>query len=60
MGKAMGSGSGTRRAGASALRPASNPMAGSTMGMGARPGFGGGCCGGLNRPMGMNNMPQCE
>lgn len=49
MGKAMGSGSGIGRAGASAVAPPSNPM-GAGRGVGA--GYGGGM--GMNRPMGMN------
>ncbi|KAG2720924.1 hypothetical protein I3760_02G056700 [Carya illinoinensis] len=55
MGKAMGSGSGMGRAGASALRPPSNPMMGSGMGMVGRPGggMGMGVYGGMNQPMGM-------
>lgn len=58
MGKAMGSGSGIGRAGAGALRPSSNPMAGVGMGMGM--GMGAGAPGpsamgiyGVNQPMGM-------
>ncbi|GAV90445.1 ENTH domain-containing protein [Cephalotus follicularis] len=56
MGKAMGTGSGLGRAGASALRPTSNPMMGSGMGMGVGPGAGIGGMrgyGGMNQPMGM-------
>ncbi|XP_040999598.1 clathrin interactor EPSIN 2-like isoform X2 [Juglans microcarpa x Juglans regia] len=55
MGKAMGSGSGMGRAGATALRPTSNPMMGSGMGMVSRPGGGMdmGVYGGMNQPMGM-------
>ncbi|KAL4273374.1 hypothetical protein GQ457_13G028290 [Hibiscus cannabinus] len=67
MGKAMGSGSGIGRSGASVLRPPANPMVGSGMGsmgmgMGGAPAGGmgmGGGYGGMNqRPMGMgmNNM----
>ncbi|XP_006364669.1 clathrin interactor EPSIN 2 [Solanum tuberosum] len=49
MGKAMGSGSGIGRAGAGALRPLSNPMAGVGMGMGVgAPGVYG-----VSQPMGM-------
>ncbi|XP_039071052.1 clathrin interactor EPSIN 2-like isoform X1 [Hibiscus syriacus] len=65
MGKAMGSGSGIGRSGASALRPPANPMVGSGMGMGmgmggpaGGMGMGGGYGGMNQRPMGMgmNNM----
>ncbi|GMI64399.1 EPSIN2 [Hibiscus trionum] len=69
MGKAMGSGSGIGRSGASVLRPPANPMVGSGMGsMGMGMGMGGGPAGGMGmgggyggmnqRPMGMgmNNM----
>ncbi|XP_027775297.1 clathrin interactor EPSIN 2 isoform X2 [Solanum pennellii] len=49
MGKAMGSGSGIGRAGAGALRPLSNPMAGVGMGIGVgAPGVYG-----VSQPMGM-------
>uniref|UniRef100_A0A0E0CSU1 ENTH domain-containing protein n=1 Tax=Oryza meridionalis TaxID=40149 RepID=A0A0E0CSU1_9ORYZ len=55
MGKAMGTGSGIGRAGASAMAPPANPMGASRgigMGMGAAgSGYGGGM--GMNRPMGM-------
>uniref|UniRef100_A0ACD5ZBR4 Uncharacterized protein n=1 Tax=Avena sativa TaxID=4498 RepID=A0ACD5ZBR4_AVESA len=52
MGKAMGSGSGIGRAGASGVAPPSNPMgAGRGVGIGAGSGYGGGM--GMNRPMGM-------
>ncbi|KAL4312203.1 hypothetical protein GQ457_01G034540 [Hibiscus cannabinus] len=60
MGKAMGSGSGIGRSGASTLRPPTNPMVGSgmgSMGMGGGPAGGmgmGGGYGGMNQqPMGM-------
>ncbi|XP_038991826.1 clathrin interactor EPSIN 2-like isoform X5 [Hibiscus syriacus] len=67
MGKAMGSGSGIGRSGASTLRPPANSMAGSgmgSMGMGGGPSGGmgmGGGYGGMNQQpmgmgMGMNNM----
>ncbi|XWS22263.1 hypothetical protein CRYUN_Cryun29cG0019200 [Craigia yunnanensis] len=69
MGKAMGSGSGIGRAGASILRPPANPIVGSgmgmSMGMGGGPvgGMGMGGYGGMNQQpmgmgmgMGMNNM----
>ncbi|KAE8702960.1 Clathrin interactor EPSIN 2 [Hibiscus syriacus] len=69
MGKAMGSGSGIGRSGASSLRTPANPMAGSGMSrMGMGMGFGpaggmgmGGGYGGMNQQsmgmgMGMNNM----
>ncbi|KAF3457400.1 hypothetical protein FNV43_RR02057 [Rhamnella rubrinervis] len=64
MGKAMGSGSGIGRAGASAIRAPSNPMMGSGMGPGMGMGMGGvsgggmgmggyGGGAGINQPMGM-------
>ncbi|XP_044499807.1 clathrin interactor EPSIN 2-like [Mangifera indica] len=54
MGKAMGSGSGLGRTGASAIRPPSNPMLGSGMGMGMGPGMGMGMgMGGQSMGMGM-------
>ncbi|POO03412.1 ENTH domain containing protein [Trema orientale] len=57
MGKAMGSGSGMGRAGASGLRAPPNPMIGSGMGMGMGGGPGAGTSlgqyGGMSQPMGM-------
>ncbi|XP_059302868.1 clathrin interactor EPSIN 2 isoform X2 [Lycium ferocissimum] len=54
MGKAMGSGSGIGRAGAGAIRPSSNPMAGAGMGMGmGAPGASAIGLYGVNQPMGM-------
>ncbi|KAF8402255.1 hypothetical protein HHK36_013207 [Tetracentron sinense] len=56
MGKAMGSGSGIGRNGASVLRPPANPMGsgiGMGMGMGGGAGMGMGGYGGINQPTGM-------
>ncbi|XVF29300.1 hypothetical protein REPUB_Repub15cG0109100 [Reevesia pubescens] len=59
MGKAMGSGSGIGRAGASILRPPATPMMGSGMGMGMGMGMGGGPVGGMGVGGygGMNQQP---
>ncbi|XP_022735375.1 clathrin interactor EPSIN 3-like isoform X2 [Durio zibethinus] len=59
MGKAMGSGSGIGRAGASVLRPPANPMMGSGMGMGMGMGMGVGPVGGMGMGGygGMNQQP---
>lgn len=57
MGKAMGSGTGLGRTGATAMRPPTNPMVGSGMPMGGGMGVGG--YGGMNQnqPMGMGMRP---
>ncbi|XP_038710880.1 clathrin interactor EPSIN 2-like isoform X2 [Tripterygium wilfordii] len=59
MGKAMGSGSGMGRAGAGVLRPPSNPMvsSGMGMGMGGGPGVGMGMGGGPGGVMGVGGGP---
>ncbi|CAH8306047.1 unnamed protein product [Eruca vesicaria subsp. sativa] len=62
MGKAMGSGTGLGRAGATAMRPPQNPAVGSGMPMGGGGGMGVGGYGGYggmnqNQPMGMNMGP---
>lgn len=60
MGKAMGSGSGIGRAGASVLRGQPNPMIGSGMGMGMGPGPGPAMGVGMQGPTGLppgSNMP---